>query len=176
MNIISGLLKNFKFSTPDDTHTHPMGSREKLALFNMISPYLPSSVVLDAFAGSGAIGLESLSRGAAKVVFLEKSPKIAKIIKNNLQNLPSEFRSRTEIVISDATKFITPSQFDIIIADPPYNLFSLELIENLPNYLKSGGIFVLSSPKTATIPELTDLELLKTHTYAAASISLYRKK
>lgn len=175
MNIISGHLKNYKISTPEDNSFHPMGSREKLALFNMISSYLPSSVVLDAFAGSGAIGLESLSLGAKKVVFLEKNPKIAKNLRQNLENLPPEFKESTSIVVNDATKFASDESFDIIIADPPYDDFRPKSLENIINFLKKDGILVLSSPKSLPVPTFPDLELEKTRTYAAAAISIYRK-
>ena len=174
MNVISGLFKGKVLKSPLDSKTHPMGSREKLALFNMILSYLPSSVVLDAFAGSGALGIESLSHGAKKVVFLEKSPKIAKTIKENLKSLPSG-NYETEVVVSSVSNFVSGELFDIILADPPYDAFDASEVANLTKYLKTGGIFVLSSPKFEPIPDFSGLNLEKSHTYAAASISLYKK-
>lgn len=174
MNVISGIFKGRLIKSPLDSKTHPMGSREKLALFNMISPYLPSSIVLDAFAGSGALGIESLSRGAKKVVFLEKSPKIAKTIRENLESLPSG-SYETAISVSSASNFVSGELFDIILADPPYDTFDVSEVANLTKYIKPDGIFVLSSPKNEPIPNFPGLDLVRTHTYAAASISLYKK-
>ena len=64
-----------------------MGAREKLALFNMLAEWLPGATVLDAYAGSGALGIEALSRGAGHVVLVEKSPRVAKIIRQNMKSV-----------------------------------------------------------------------------------------
>ena len=72
IKITSGIFRGRNISTPGGK-THPMGERERLALFNMISEYLPKAAVLDAYAGSGALGIEAISRGADKVLFVDKS-------------------------------------------------------------------------------------------------------
>lgn len=174
MQIISGTYKNRQLKSPNDPKTHPMGSREKLALFNMLTPYLENAVVLDAFAGSGALGLEALSRGAQKVVFLEKSPKIAQIIRENLQNIDENLTNYSKIIVKSASSFISDEQFDIIIADPPYDNFQISEIEPLINCLKPSGIFVLSHPKTLN-PALKGLKLQKNHQYAAAALAFFQK-
>lgn len=92
LRILSGTYKGQVIMPPRDSATHPMGSREKLALFNMVAPYLSDAIVIDAFAGSGALGYEALSRGAKQVVFLEKSPKTAQIIQKNGERLGLEPR------------------------------------------------------------------------------------
>lgn len=174
MQIISGIYKNKPLKSPNSDKTHPMGSREKLALFNMLMPFLPSSVVLDAFAGSGALGLEAISRGASEVVFVENSGKIAKTIKENLLSLGKDAANHATIITKDIDNFESESEkFDIIIADPPYNHFESQKIQNLVPFLKKQGILALSHPGVA--PDFTDLELQKSHTYAAATISIYKK-
>lgn len=173
MNIIAGIYKGRTIKSPNDPNTHPMGSREKLALFNMLLPYLPSSVVLDAFAGSGAVGLECLSRGASEVVFLEKSPSVARIIRENCTFLPD--KNAYNIVVSSVESFHTEVDFDLIIADPPYDLFTPELVSPLLAFLKPSGIFALSHPKTLVPPSFPGLTLIKSRSYASASISLYQK-
>ena len=70
IKIASGIFRGRSIKSPKSSLTHPMGAREKLALFNMIVDDLPGSLVLDAFAGSGALGIEALSRGASEVVFV----------------------------------------------------------------------------------------------------------
>lgn len=180
MKIISGLYKNRELLSPNNKKTHPMGSREKLALFNMLAPFLGNASVLDAFSGSGALGLEALSRGAKSVVFVEKSPKVAGVIKKNCEalNLPAEVY---KIIISDINKVdFLSKKFNIILADPPYDNFKIEEIARLVNSLETDGILALSSPKenlnkpysSSTFPET---ELLSSHTYAAARISLFKK-
>ena len=172
MQVISGIYKNRQLKSPNDSKTHPMGSREKLALFNMLSPYLQNSIVLDAFAGSGALGIEALSRGAQKVVFIEKSAKVANTIKENLSNLDRQAVQNSQIIIQDILNFNALEKFDLIIADPPYNLFDPSKIEPLLKFLKPNGILALSHPGKAPVFSL--LTLQKTHSYAAANISLYQ--
>lgn len=174
MRIISGEFKNREIKTPKSLATHPMGSREKIALFNMISGYLPEAEVLDAFAGSGALGLEALSRGAKEVIFVENSHQSAKIIRENIMVLGVE--ERTNLIEQNVVNFTTDRQFDVIFADPPYDKFDIDKINLLPKMLKSTGILVLSHPKLDEIPEITGLELIKSHSYAAATISLYQKR
>ena len=174
MQIISGIYKNKPLKSPNSDKTHPMGSREKLALFNMLMPYLPSSVVLDAFAGSGSLGLEAISRGASEVVFVENSGKVAKIIKENLLSLGNDAKEKATIITKDIANFESePEKFDIIIADPPYDNFQPEKIQNLVPFLKKEGVLALSHPGAA--PEFEGLQLQKSHTYAAATISIYQR-
>lgn len=87
LSVLSGRFKGAKLQSPQSALTHPMGAREKLALFNMLQPYLEEVKVLDIYAGSGALGIEALSRGAGSVVFVEKSPQISQIIRQNLQQI-----------------------------------------------------------------------------------------
>lgn len=87
LRVLAGKFKGVKLQSPHSALTHPMGSREKLALFNMLQPYLQGATVLDIYAGSGALGIEALSRGAKSVIFVEKSAKIAQIIRQNIQQL-----------------------------------------------------------------------------------------
>ena len=125
MKIISGLYKNRELLSPNSSKTHPMGSREKLALFNMLGFYLKNAEVLDAFSGSGALGLEALSRGAKKVIFVEKSPKVARIIKENCKTLK-----------------ISPEAYEVIIKDINKNDISFLIVKLLEKYAptnKRGG-------------------------------------
>ena len=73
MRIISGIYKNRNINSPEVNDTHPMGERERIALFNMIGTELKDATVLDAYAGSGALGIEAISRGARDVLFIDSS-------------------------------------------------------------------------------------------------------
>ena len=81
IKITSGKYRGRTIKSPNSKLTHPMGAREKLAMFNMISEYLSGAVVLDVYAGSGALGIEALSRGASYAMFVEKNPRTAGIIR-----------------------------------------------------------------------------------------------
>lgn len=90
LSVLSGRFKGVKLQSPQSALTHPMGAREKLALFNMLQPYLEGAKLLDIYAGSGALGIEALSRGAGSVIFVEKSPQISQIIRQNLQQIAAK--------------------------------------------------------------------------------------
>lgn len=208
LRVTSGTFRGQVITSPGETGVHPMGSREKLALFNLLQPYLfASSRVLDAYAGSGALGVEVLSRGAKNLTFVEKNPKVARLIEQNLAKLkiPDSSTKVLAASVEKAVKILPDSSFDIIIADPPYNNFSINSIELLTKLLRNGGILALSHPKieqkvnpikaqtnkiresrktqdkvlsskNPPAPELPGLKLLKTRTYAAAQLSIYAKR
>lgn len=171
IKITSGKFRGRAIASPNLKTTHPMGAREKLALFNMISEYLPGANVLDAYAGSGALGIEALSRGASYAMFVEKNPRAAAVIRKNLADLG--LLECTGVSEWDTKNFLPANEFDIIIADPPYDDFDTRGVENLAKFLKKGGVFVLSHPGKAL--EIGGLSLQKTREYAAAKISVYTK-
>lgn len=169
IKITSGIFRGRSIKSPKSSLTHPMGAREKLALFNMIVDDLPGSLVLDAFAGSGALGIEALSRGASGVVFIEKGTSASKIIRQNLETLGI----KAEIFVGDVVNFATEQLFDVILADPPYDNFDPKKIINLPKFLKKDGVLALSHPGEA--PEIPGVKLEKTRKYAQAHISIYKR-
>ncbi len=166
IRIISGDLGGRLIDTPNTDATQPMGDRERMAIFNRLRSEIPGKAVLDAFAGSGALGLEALSLGAAEVSFLENNPEAIRTIKANLTKL-----SQKGEVIHKATK-----HYDIIFADPPYPNPQYELCAKLTELLNPGGYFVLSHPVVPMPPEFVGLELISDKKYAAAHIKIYRKK
>lgn len=184
MQIISGKFKNSPILSPNDEKTHPMGSREKLALFNSLISHLESGSfdglkVLDAFAGTGALGLEALSRGAVSVVFVEKSPKIAKILEKNLKNvlLDHDLIKNQKILVSDVKnlkKADFDGNFDLIFADPPYDFYSEAIISPLVVFLAPRAVLALSLPKSAPTPVFEGLTPVSEKTYASAKIILFQ--
>lgn len=171
IRITSGNLRGRVIRSPKSSLTHPMGSREKLALFNMVAGVLPGARVLDAFAGSGALGIEAISRGASFVKFVEKAPKVARVIKENLASLG--ISDKAEVVCGDASSFTSAEKFQLIIADPPYDRFQDFGLDNWAEMLDEEGILALSHPGEA--PEIAGLKLLKTSAHASARISLYQR-
>ena len=113
VRITSGKFRGRKATTPGE-ETHPMGERERLALFNMISDYLPGATVLDAFAGSGALGIEALSRGASEVTFIDANKKATECIRGNLASLGLEAKLKrgTSPKRPDQAKLVTPTVVD----------------------------------------------------------------
>ncbi len=172
VRVVAGRFKGRKLKTPGDG-THPMGEREKNALFNMISAMVPGAFVLDAYAGSGALGIEALSRGAAFALFIDKDPRAAEIIDENLKKLKlfglhgGAIKADTTVVVRTAT-----DRFSIVLADPPYDKYEPEMITLLGRLVAKDGILVASTPEDG--PEIEGMEKIKSQQYARAHITVYR--
>jgi 16S rRNA (guanine966-N2)-methyltransferase len=152
-----------------------MGDREKTALFNSILMHLPGAIILDAFAGSGALGLEALSRGAKHTTFVDKDKSAAKTITQNIQLL--KLNTESKLYPTSISKFlaINTNNFDIIFADPPYDQINYGLISALVSVLSPSGILVLSHPANDEPPTFPSVILSSSKTYAGARISIYTR-
>ena len=106
--------------TLPDLDVRPTPDRLRETLFNILSPVIRGAVFVDAYAGSGSVGIEALSRGAARAIFLEKSPAAAEAIKANLESL--KIRSRSAVWKGPAAKRLKVEVADIVFLDPPYPL------------------------------------------------------
>ena len=145
MRIIGGLSRGTKLYTLDGLDTRPTLDRVREALFNILQNNMRDAIVLDLFAGSGAIGLESISRGAQKAVLCDKNKKAIDIIKKNVEKLRVE--DKVKIAFTDYESFLNTSKekFDFIYIDPPYKTNfisdSIKIINNR-NLLSDKGIIV----------------------------------
>ena len=167
IRIISGKLGGRLIDTPKTDKTHPMGDRERSAIFNRLRGEIADKIILDAFAGSGAIGLEALSLGAAEVDFFENNRKATTTIHNNIAKFKLESQGKIVRKLRD--------EYDIIFADPPYENPQYEYIEEILKHLKHGGIFVLSHPESPAPWEFRGLSLFSDKSYAAAHVKMYQK-
>ena len=134
MRVIAGSARRTQLKTLEGMDTRPTTDRIKETLFNMIAPYLYDSIFLDLFAGSGGIGLEAVSRGAKKAVFVENSKKAAACIQENIRF--TKFTSSCDLKCMDALSALRMLErryvFDIIFMDPPYGLgLEYEVLEHL---------------------------------------------
>ena len=196
MRITSGEFRGRPIKTPNSDKTHPMGDRERLALFNRLNSHLggrhPDSdsklkgaKVLDLYAGSGALGFEALSRGAGSVVFVEQEKMAIAAISFNCSTFSIE--NQVKIIPTHVKKYLKTAPdtpFDIIFCDPPYDNFHPEDFANVANFLSPSGFFVLSYPEQKVgqkperdpeqkAPKITGLTLLSSKSYARAHISIY---
>ena len=172
MRVIAGTAKRIQLKTIDGLDTRPTTDRIKETLFNMISGYLADSRFLDLFSGSGAIGIEALSRGAEKAVFVEKSKRAVDCIKENLKKTKLETHAIVyEMDAVAALKKIENNMvFDYIFMDPPYNQLLekkvLEYISN-SNLLSEDGIIIVEASLETDFTYLEELgySILKTKEY-----------
>lgn len=183
MRITGGIYRGRELKSPLLEKTHPMGDREKLALFNSISPYLPGAKVLDLFAGTGALGLEALSRGASEAFFVEGSGKAVSTLKANIGLLMASdgqnahvYHQKVAVFLQDALKSPNLPLFEVILLDPPYDGFNPTEFTGVEKLLNRGGIIVLSHPASVNPAEIfPELELLSSRKYAAANLSIFTK-
>ena len=147
MKIISGKYKGRVLKGFDITGTRPTMDRVKESLFGTIQRYVPGSVVLDLFAGSGNLGIEALSEGASFAYLVDSNSKAIKVIKENINNIGI---TDIEVIHSDYKEALKSfnNKFDLIFLDPPYNTDyiekSIKLIED-NNLLNDDGIIVCES-------------------------------
>lgn len=123
MRVIAGSARSLKLVTVDSMDTRPTTDRIKETLFNVLSPDIPGSNFLDLFSGSGAIGIEALSRGADRAVFVENGRKALECINKNLDF--TKLKDQAQILSTDAVSSVSTLErqkdvFDIIFMDPPY--------------------------------------------------------
>ncbi|MBI3562036.1 MAG: 16S rRNA (guanine(966)-N(2))-methyltransferase RsmD [Gammaproteobacteria bacterium] len=120
VRIIGGQWRSRKLSFPEQLQLRPTPDRVRVTLFNWLLPLLPGACCLDLFAGSGALGLEALSRGAARVVLVEQDRRVADNLRQQRLNLHA---SQAQVVNADALGYLssTTDRFDIVFLDPPYH-------------------------------------------------------
>ena len=172
VKITSGLFRGRELKAPQNGITHPMGSREKLALFNSLSDKIEGKIILDVIAGTGALGLEALSRGAAHVTFIEADKKAVEILKQN--SILLGVYEQVRIYNTKVEKIDFDSPFDIVIADPPYEYFHdlpLSVLDRLAQ--TASEYFVLSHPSDFD-PHAINAELLSTKAYAGSRITIFK--
>ena len=176
MRIIAGSRKGHRIAAPKGLATRPTGDRVREAAFNLIGP-VDDAVVLDLFAGSGAMGLEALSRGAARCVFVESDPAAARAIHANLTSLRLTGavvvrRGVMEVLREEAA---AGRRYDLVLADPPYEAWpevQPKLAERLPTVLAPDGLVVVETAAKVE-PELP-LDLVASRRYGSARITLFR--
>lgn len=140
VRIVGGQWRRRLIRFPDGEGLRPTPDRVRETLFNWLGQDLSGQSCLDLFAGSGALGLEAASRGAARVVLVERSPRALKALRDNLAQLPAA--AAVELVAGDALKFaaVCPAPFDVLFVDPPYHQGWLQKLEPLlPRLLKPEG-------------------------------------
>jgi 16S rRNA (guanine966-N2)-methyltransferase len=176
IRIISGSLGGRKIEAPDNSRTHPMSERIRNALFNSIGSEITGAKVLDAFAGSGAVGLEAISRGAISVTFVERDRIALKALTKNITSLGVE--NKCSVIRTTVGNWIdtnSTDQFDIIFADPPYHDTQFSTVRRLFGLLKPGGLMVLSHPGRGEEPTEPGVVVVANRSYGNAFLTFYRR-
>ena len=153
-----------------------MGERIRGSLFNIIGSDIEGAVVLDAYAGSGSLGLESLSRGAARATFVERDRDAQSVITHNFATLGLEDEARLVTTSVGSWLEATSERFDIIFADPPFGDPQLSTTMKLTKLLKPNGLMVLSYLGRGEVPTELGVVVVDSRSYGDAVLSFYRRE
>ena len=164
MRIISGIARGTKLYTLEGQDTRPSLDRVKEPLFSIISAYIENAQVLDLFAGSGALGLEALSRGAEFAVLVDNSEKATTVIQKNIEK--THMQEKAKVICKDFMQVLEilstkKASFDIIFLDPPYrSCFDLIAIESIieKNLLAPDGIIIVETDEEEKIELIKQIE------------------
>ena len=175
MRIIAGERKGHTIYAPKGLDTRPTSDRVRENVFNIVAPWVEDARVLDLYAGSGAMGLEALSRGAATVVFVEADADAARTIERNLDKLRL---TGATVVRQSATVALTQEaaagrKYDLVLADPPYSMTDYDqLTRYLPTVLSDDGLLVFESAARVE-PDLPGLAVRTTRKYGSTRVTVF---
>jgi 16S rRNA (guanine966-N2)-methyltransferase len=170
VRIIAGEWGGRSLRVPRDGRVRPTGDRAREAWMSIVQPSLPGARVIDLFAGSGALGLEALSRGAARADFVEITPASLAALKTNIESLGAQTRARVHR--ADALRFaarLEADAYDVAFADPPYNLGMAERLASLWLLRPFAAILGVEHDAHEALPAGGDTRL-----YGSTAITLFR--
>jgi 16S rRNA (guanine966-N2)-methyltransferase len=174
MRIIAGTHKGQRIVAPRGTRTRPTSDRVRENVFNLVAPWIADAQVLDLYAGSGAMGMEALSRGARGATLVEGDVQACRAINENLDRLRL---AGATVLCQDVIRFLaanTPT-YDLVFCDPPYDEYERiqpQLARHLPRLLASDGLVVLETSSRGPEPDLP-LSRRTSRRYGAARITLF---
>jgi len=175
VRIIAGSRKGHTIQAPRGLETRPTSDRVRENVFNIVAPWVEGARVLDLYAGSGAMGLEALSRGARSAVFVESDREAARAIERNLEKLRLTGATvvRLEASTGLAQEAAAGRKYDLVLADPPYAMNDYEtLARYLPRVLADDGLLVFESA-ARTEPDLPGLEVRTSRKYGSTRVTVF---
>ena len=175
MRVIAGSLGGRVFDAPGGHRTHPMGDKVRGALFNILGD-IDGLTVLDAFAGSGALSIEAVSRGAQSVLAIDVDKEAYKTVLANVESL--DLKDRITVMRKNVGGWSRNNQdqtFDIVLADPPYDDIRPVMLQKLMQQVKPDGLFVLSWPGGEPVRNFEGVSVLTAKSYGDAQLVFYRK-
>ncbi|MFX3622475.1 MAG: 16S rRNA (guanine(966)-N(2))-methyltransferase RsmD [Ectobacillus sp.] len=181
MRVVSGKCKGHPLKAVPGSTTRPTTDKVKEAIFNIIGPYFDGGLALDLFGGSGGLGIEALSRGMDKVIFVDRDVKAIQVIRQNIESC--RLKGQAEVYRNDAERALKALikrelLFDLILLDPPYKdqkITSLMSIIAEYGLLKKNGIIMVEHSVDVELPErINNLLCTKREKYGITAISIYK--
>jgi 16S rRNA (guanine(966)-N(2))-methyltransferase RsmD len=172
MRIIAGSHRGHRIAAPKGRDTRPTSDRVRENAFNLIGP-VDDANVLDLFAGSGAMGLEALSRGAARATFVESDRDACRVISANLDKLVLH----GTVLCQDVARALGQEHlhYDLVLCDPPYDYDRSRLASNLAKLLTHDGVLVWETSSREDPPEVPGLSQRTSRTYGSARLTLFEQ-
>jgi 16S rRNA (guanine966-N2)-methyltransferase len=175
MRVVAGKLGGRVFDDPRGNRTHPMSEKARGAIFNALGD-IDGLTVLDAYAGTGALAIEAISRGASHATCIENDTDAVKTIAANIRTLGlADDITLLHKNVSGWSRNNQDKEFDVVLADPPYNDIRPDVIERLTAHIKADGIMVLSWPGSESARELKGTSIILHKTYGDAQLVFYRR-
>ena len=180
MRVVSGKWKGRQLKAVPGMNTRPTTDKVKESVFNMIGPYFDGGLALDLFGGSGSLGIEALSRGVDKVIFVDKDGKAIQTIKQNIETF--QLGEQVEVYRNDAVRALNALKkreikFDLILLDPPYKKHHLEeLIHKIGEFdlLTQNGLIMAEHSNEVELPEMMGtFQRTRKEVYGLTVISVY---
>ena len=179
MRVVAGTARGTVLKTPEGMLTRPTADRVKEAVFSILHFDVQDAVVLDLFGGTGQLGIEALSRGAASATFVDQAEPACRLIRENLRR--TKFENVGKVVRGDYMEYLSRCRedYDIILLDPPYaEVFLENALKRIAeiDILRSGGIIVTERPLGKDLPwEFPGFTRSKDYKYGTVLLTLYRK-
>lgn len=177
MRVIAGQSRGRKLVSAEGKDTRPTTDRVKESMFNLLAPYVCGANVLDLFAGSGALGIEALSRGAEKTVFVEKNAASLKNIEINLEN--THLKDKAEVIFGDFENYLLKcsEKFDLVLLDPPYSSgvygVALDLLGKR-GLLTHGAVVALEHSDKIAAPQAEGFEIYTDRKYGSSMVAILK--
>jgi 16S rRNA (guanine966-N2)-methyltransferase len=180
MRIVAGEFRGRTLKSPSWDGLRPTSDRLRETLFNILGPSIRGARVLDGFAGTGAIGIEALSRGAAQVTFVERDPRAVRLIEANLAPLVAGDRPKPVIIragFADAVARLAGEGFDVIVLDPPYDVSAAAAALGAAQPLVAEGTRLVIEHATRHTPPAghSGVRLTRTVTAGDSALSFYER-
>ncbi len=179
MRITTGSKKRYAIKVPPSA-VRPTKDMVRQAIFSMLGPEIKNRTIADLFAGSGALGLEALSRGAAHCDFVDSNETAIQTIEENLAAMDFSSQAATHhLPVLDFCSLTPAPHYEIILADPPYDYQRPEkLIEKISHLLLPGGLLVLEQDRKSQIinEQLGEMTLIEERTYGKTRITFWQKQ
>ena len=175
MRIIAGERKGHTIFAPRGRETRPTSDRVRENVFNIVAPWVEGALVLDLYAGSGAMGLEALSRGASSAVFVESDRDAVHAIERNLDKLRLTGATilRLEATTALAQEAASGRKYDLVLVDPPYTMTNFDsLARYLPRVLADDGLLVFETTKRIE-PDVPELAMRTTRAYGSTRVTVF---